>query len=144
MFFLHMCQGQNTLHGRWSSHLQLRNPYNGYINPYYSLTQGTRGREFFHPSTCDFQGPRHPMKKWQSTESTPKRLQIFERKRCWMKIPWKTNLCRIPYPYHSFMAYLPTWKVDFYGKCRHIYIYIIHGWYGLCSNPFCSRGFGVG
>ncbi len=33
------------------------------------------------------------------------------------------------------MVYLPTWMVDFYGKCR--WIYQSHGWYGytiFCGN----------
>ncbi len=30
----HMCHGQKSLYWGWSSHLN-RNPYNGYINPYY-------------------------------------------------------------------------------------------------------------
>ena len=31
----YMCHGQKSLYWGWSSHLKNRNPYNGYINPYY-------------------------------------------------------------------------------------------------------------
>ncbi len=40
-------------------------------------------------------------------------------------------------PYHPCMVYLPTWLVDFYGKCYGKYTYQSHGCYGqgfICDD----------
>ena len=40
---------------------------------------------------------------------------------------------------HGTGIYLPTWMVDFYGKCREIYHW--YGWYGISWSVFTPMCF---
>ena len=68
----YMCHGQKSLYWGWSSHLN-RNPYNGYINPYYwvddhPLLYGNNGS--LDPGT-------HVLNKKSTYKTTPPTIMLW-------------------------------------------------------------------